>query len=171
MAQSLAQFERRIAMVSKEFDGTAGRERMRRVGKATQGDVDDAVRATLGDLSMSGWTRSRPANITGVSRVVGDGAVFISAGKASGQMRVLQDGRNQGNAGGMAGPGVSADGTTRRTKSGRVAKARTRKAKRWNGRTEGKGTWDKAADLMADRVPGRIAAETHKALARHLTGG
>ncbi len=126
MAQSFAQFERKIAAVQDELSGAAGKARLARVGKLAQGDVDEAVRGTLGDDSMSGWKRGAPIPIKGASRLVGDTEVFVSAGKASGPMRVLQSGRNQGNAGGMAGPGVSADGTTRRNKNGTVRKARAR---------------------------------------------
>lgn len=166
MAQSLADFNRKLELVAKELDGGTGRERMARVGKQTEGDVNDAVRGTLGDQSMSGWTRSNPATIAGASRVIGDGAVFVSAGKASGQMRVLQSGRNQGGFGGPAAPG-----RTTRTRKGGGSYVTARKAKRWNGRTQGKGTWDAAADLMAERVPARVAKEVHRALGKHLREG
>ncbi len=166
MAQSFAEFEVKLQAVLDEFDGTAAAARMARVAKATERDVDEAVRGTLGDLSMSGWRRGAPIDITGISRVRTDSA-FISAGRASGPMRVLQDGRHPG--GGMQGPGVSPDGTTARTKAGKVRKVR--KARRWNGSSPNKDTWTHAAELMQERVPKRIAAEVHAALKRHLNGG
>ena len=169
--QSFAQVARKLELVAAEFDGGNSRQRLTRVGKQLAPEVDAAVRGTLGDQSMSGWSRSGPIEIAGVARVIGDGALFISAGKASGPMRVLQDGRNQGNSGGMAGPGVSADGSTRRTKSGNVVRARARKARRWNGTTRGKGTWDAAAERIADRAPGLVAKEVHKAIGKHVSGG
>jgi hypothetical protein len=171
MAQSFAQFERKIAAVQDELSGAAGKARLARVGKLAQGDVDEAVRGTLGDDSMSGWKRGAPIPIRGASRLVGESEVFVSAGKASGPMRVLEKGRNQGNAGGMAGPGVSADGTTRRNKNGTVRKARARRARRWNGTTAGKGTWSKADALIAARTPARVHAEVRKALSKHLGRG
>ena len=178
MAQSFAQFERKIAAVQDELSGAAGKARLARVGKLAQGDVDEAVRGTLGDDSMSGWKRGAPIPIKGASRLVGDTEVLVSAGKASGPMRVLQSGRNQGNAGGMAGPGVSADGTTRRNKNGTVRKATKRKGyeygkvgRRWNGTTAGKGTWSKADALIAARTPARVHAEVRKALGKHLGRG
>ena len=70
MAQSLADFNRKLELVAKELDGGTGRERMARVGKQTEGDVNDAVRGTLGDQSRSGWTRAKPAEIAGASRVI-----------------------------------------------------------------------------------------------------
>ena len=171
MAQSFAQFERKIAAVQDELSGAAGKARLARVGKLAQGDVDEAVHGTLGDDSMSGWKRGAPIPIKGASRLVGESEVFVSAGKASGPMRVLEKGRNQGNAGGMAGPGVSADGTTRRNKNGTVRKATKRKARRWNGTTAGKGTWSKADALIAARTPARVHAEVRKALGKHLGRG
>ena len=171
MAQSFAQFERKIAAVQDELSGAAGEARRKRIGKLAQGDVDEAVHGTLGDDSMSGWKRGAPIPIKGASQLVGDTEVLVSAGKASGPMRVLQSGRNQGNAGGMAGPGVSADGTTRRNKNGTVRKVRARKARRWNGTTAGKGTWSKADALIAARTPARVHAEVRKALGKHLGRG
>lgn len=171
MAQSFAQFERKIAAVQDELSGAAGEARRKRIGKLAQGDVDEAVHGTLGDDSMSGWKRGAPIPIKGASRLVGDTEVLVSAGKASGPMRVLQSGRNQGNAGGMAGPGVSADGTTRLNKNGTVRKVRARKARRWNGTTAGKGTWSKADALITARTPARVHAEVRKALGKHLGRG
>jgi len=142
-----------------------------RVSASSHRATSTAVRGTLGDDSMSGWKRGAPIPIKGASRLVGDSEVFVSAGKASGPMRVLQSGRNQGNAGGMAGPGVSADGTTRRNKNGTVRKATKRKARRWNGTTAGKGTWSKADALIAARTPARVHAEVRKALGKHLGRG
>lgn len=166
MAQSLAQFERRITAVQDEFTGVAGRARLARVAKASEGDVTEAVRGDLGDTSMSGWRRGAPVQVVGASRVLGDSEAMVSAGRASGVMRVLQAGRNQG---GFAGPAAQGR-TVRRRKNGTLT-VKGGKARRWNGRTQGKGTWDDAAELLADRVPGRIAAETHKAIAKHLRGG
>ena len=133
--QSFAQFERKIEAVQRDIDKLAWAE----VGKALAPDISQAVRGTLGDQSMSGWKRGSPIDINGSFRVTGSNGVFMSAGKASGPMRVLQSGRNQGGGShGMSGPGVSKDGTTRRTKSGGLAKVRARKAKRWNGTTAGR---------------------------------
>lgn len=156
--QSFAQLERKFQQLAKELDGGSMRDRLDRVGKVSHGDIDAAIRGDLGDSSMSGWRRGRPIEITGTHRVVGDSALFFSAGKASAQMRVLQSGRNQGSSG-MAGPGVSADGTTRRTKAGNVVRARARVGRQWNGTTRGKGTWDAAANRLAANVPKRIHKE------------
>ena len=169
MATSLQGFERKLVAVGKEFDGSAGLARLKRVAMDTKGDIDVAVKGDLGDSSMSGWRRGRPVQVKGAFKVEGDVVAMVPT--APGPMRVLQQGRNQGNSGGMAGPGVSSDGSTRRTKSGGVAKVRARKAKRWNGRTDGKDTWTDATAIMVDKVPARYAREVHRAIGKHLTGG
>ena len=172
MAQDFAAFTKKIDGVVKEFDGTAGTQRLKRVAMQTKKDVDEAVRHDLGDQSMSGWRRGNPIDIGGRFDLKSDHEIeMLPSKKAGGPMRVLEQGRNQGNAGGLAGPGISKDGTTKRTKAGKVAKVRARKGHRWNGRTQGKGTWSDAVKLMEQRVPGRVDDEVRKALAKHLGKG
>ena len=137
MAQDFAAFNRKIGGVLSEFDGTAARKRLEAIARATAKDVDEAVRGDLGDTSMSGWRRGAPIQITGVAEVQSDSEILVQAAKAGrGPMRVLEQGRNMGNAGGFSGPGVASDGSTKRTKSGGLRKVRARKAKRWNGHTQ-----------------------------------
>jgi len=169
VATSLAGFERKLVAVGKEFDGSAGLARLKRVAMDTKGDINAAVQGDLGDQSMSGWRRGKPIQVKGAFRV--EGSVVLMVPTAPGPMRALQSGRNQGNSGGMAGPGVSSDGTTQRNTNGTLKKVRARKAKRWNGRTDGKDTWDDATAIMVREVPGRYAREVHKAIGKHLTGG
>lgn len=157
-----------MEQVAREMDGAAARARLARVGKASTGDVESAVRGALGDLSMSGW----PIDVIGGAAVLSDHELAIApVPKARGPMRVLEQGRNQGNAGGMAGPGVTADGTTRRTKSGGVRKTRARQSRQWNGVTQGKGTWSDATATLAREMPARYEAELAADLAKHLRRG
>lgn len=174
MAQDFATFNRKVDGVIKEFDGTAGKQRLQRVALATKKDVDEAVRHDLGDQSMSGWRRGKPIQIAGRFDIISDHEFeVLPAKRASGPMRVLEEGRNAGGgAGGFQGPGVNRKtGGRNFTKSGKVAKQRSKKAKRWNGRTSGKGTWSDAVKLMEQRVPGRVDKEVVKALGRHLGKG
>tara|TARA_R110000868_G_scaffold119845_1_gene317942 strand:+ start:244 stop:762 length:519 start_codon:yes stop_codon:yes gene_type:complete len=172
VAQSFADLDRKLGRVVADLNGEVSRQGLARVGQKVQGEIDQAVSADIGDTSMSGWRRSGPIAITGTSRVISDHAVIVEpVGKAKGPMAVLERGRNQGNAGGMAGPGVSADGTTRRNANGSVRKTRARKAKRWNGTTQGKGTMGDASQAIKDKAPRLIAAEVHRALGKHLSGG
>ena len=161
----------RLDLLAREVSGKAQTDRLKRVGVLSKADINEAVRADLGDLSMSGWRRGNPHEITGRFDPAGDSAIAMTPAKRGrGPMRVLEDGRNQGNAGGMAGPGVSADGTTRRTKSGGVRKVRQRRARRWNGRTQGKGTWTDATQIMERKMPARYEAALVRDIARHIRG-
>ena len=172
MAESFADLQRKLLAVERDLEGRASRSAMARVGRALRPEIDRAVSGTLGDLSMSGWRRSGPIDIVGSHRVLDDATVLIEPVKrAKGPMAVLERGRNQGNASGFSGPGISADGTTRRNANGSIRKVRARKGRRWNGTTQGKGTMGDAARVIADKAPKLIAAEVHKALAKRLTGG
>lgn len=119
-----------------------------------------------GDPKMSGWEPSLDTKVIHFP----DGASLLAPTRSSaGPWTVATLGRNQGNAGGLAGPGVIQSGanagTTARTKSGGVRKVRARKLRRWNGYTDGKGTGDRvhdaataAAQPIAEKW-GRLAAE------------
>jgi hypothetical protein len=162
---------KRIDLLAREMGGKGQQARLKRVGVLSKTDVNQAVRADIGDLSMSGWRRGNPHEITGRFDLEGDSAVVMSPSKRGrGPMRVLEQGRNQGNAGGMAGPGVSADGTTRRTKSGAVRKVRARQARRWNGTTRGKNTWTDATEIMVKKMPARYDAELARDIGKLIRG-
>ena len=172
MAQSFADLDRKLGRVVADLNGEVSRAGLARVGKKVQDAIEHAVSADIGDTSMSGWRRGAPVAVVGTSRAISDHAVIVEPVKpAKDPMAVLERGRNQGNAGGMAGPGVSADGSTRRNKNGSVRRARTRKAKRWNGYTQGKGTMGDASQAIKDKAPRLVAGEVHKALGKHLRGG
>jgi len=172
VAQSFADLNRKLDGVTRDLSGEVSRGGLARVGKAVQVEIERAVAADIGDTSMSGWRRSGPIAITGTSRAISDHEVIVEPVKrAKGPMAVLERGRNQGNASGFSGPGISADGSTRRNANGSVRKARRRKARRWNGYTAGKNTMSEASQAIKDKAPPLIAAEVHKALAKRLTGG
>jgi hypothetical protein len=179
MAQSLGAFAKKIERVGDELNGEAARKRLTRVAVETKKDVDEAVKGDLGDTSMSGWRRGKPFDIKGRFDIKSDAEFEVNpVPRGRGPMRVLEQGRNQGGAGGFHGPGVAQRdgknvlaGETARNKNGKLRKVRTFKAKRWNGRTQGKGTWSDAVGLMQDRVPARIATQFHKDLLKILGKG
>ena len=175
MAQDFATFNRKVDGVIKEFDGTNGKKRLTRVAMDTKKDVDEAVANEIGgDQAMRGWTRKKPIKIAGRFDLMSDHAFEVKPSKrGAGPMRVLEEGRNaSGGAGGFQGPGVNRKtGGRNFTKSGKVAKQRSSKGKRWNGRTSGKGTWSDAVKLMSERVPRRVEKEVSAALRRHLGKG
>lgn len=161
----------RVDLLAREMGGQAQQARLRKVGALSKADINEAVRADLGDMSMSGWRRGNPHEIVGRFQLQGDSAVVMSpVGKAIGPMRVLEQGRNQGNASGFTGPGIGSDGTTARTKSGRVRKVRARRGRRWNGTTRGKGTWTDATKIMSEKMPARYEHALVVDMAKFLRG-
>lgn len=136
--------------------------------------VQQAVRSDLGKLSMSGWPDKGEASAFAV--VLGGkratefgtartgGVMIIRDRRSAGLVRVLDRGRNMGQAsrrgvvGGLAqGPGVNtATGMTARTKSGNVRKVTARPGKRWNGYTPAEHTWADALKLMRAAAPGAM---------------
>ena len=161
----------RMDLLAREMGGQAQQARLKRVGVLSKADINEAVRADLGDMSMSGWRRGNPHEIVGRFDLQGDSAVAMTPSpKGRGPMRVLESGRNQGNAGGVSGPGISADGTTRRTKSGAVRKVRARRGRRWNGTTRGKGTWTDATKIMEAKMPARYEHALVADMAKLLKG-
>ncbi len=136
---SFAAFERELARFGRELE----REEKRRItGEQAQAMQRIATRVASqdlgGDPKFSGWAPPLDTQL----KHLRDGATLLTPTKTSaGPWTVAEIGRNQGNAGGFAGPGVSATtGRTARNKDGSLRKVRARKAKRWNGYTAGKGT-------------------------------
>lgn len=163
--QSLGQLAHKVELVAKELDGGNMRQRLGRVGEQSEGDIDAAVRGTLGDQSMSGWKRGDPVQIVGTHKVLSDIELYIGPGRATGLMRVLQDGR-----GAYAAGDRRSTGSYTSKKTG-VTRQKSRKVKRTTGATRGKGTWDDAANTLAAKVPARVAKEVNRALGKHLRGG
>ena len=162
---------RRLDAMARDLSAKGMESRLARVGRELAPLIDRAVAGDIGDQSMSGWRRRKPIEVVGTSSVR-DGLLSVEPVKAAkGPMRVLESGRNQGNASGFAGPGVNRlTGETARTKSGAVRKVRARKAKRWNGYTTGKGTWSEAAEAIIAKAPGAINDEKVAVMARHFRG-
>ena len=156
MADGFGDLARRYERVVGELNGKGGRRRLGQVGMRAKPEIAHAVRGDIGDLSMSGWRRGAEVEITGRFDVVSDTAVVMSPEKrARGGMRVLQSGRNHGDASGFQGPGVNrSTGETQRTKSGGVRKVRARQGRRWNGVTDGKETWTHAEERLSKVMSG-----------------
>ncbi len=168
----LAAFAAKMERVADDLTGQTSRAQMARIGAKLESTIPAAFSADWGDDSYSGWRRNAEIHVLGSHKVLSDHAVKVEPVKdAKGVMAVAERGRNIGNSGGMAGPGVSADGSTRRNKNGSLRKVRARKAKRWNGYTEGRGTMGDASRVIAAKAPDLIAGELRKALRKHLRGG
>lgn len=149
-----AALERKVELLAKEFSGTAGKRRLNAVAAETKKDVDEAVKADLGDQSMSGWRRSKPINLKGRYDLIDDHSFRVTP-NVSGPMVVLEEGRNRGKSGPVQ----------RRNKRGRLMRA-----KRWNGHTQPKHTWSEATALMQRRVAERVDRQVVKAISNYFRG-
>jgi hypothetical protein len=135
--QSVAEFKRAIDKMEADL-----KERQRATGLAmaekAKAEGYRAAAADLGgDPKFSGWKPWLELKVKSDK----DGAVLMPTRSSAGPWTVAERGRNQGNASGFSGPGINVrTGLTSRTKSGGIRAQRSRKAKRWNGYTQGKGT-------------------------------
>jgi hypothetical protein len=164
--QGFGAFAKKIERVTDELNGSAAKARLEKVALQTKADVGEAVRGDLGDLSMSGWRRGKPFDITGRYKIKSDIEFEITPqDKGYGPMRVLEQGRQAYSAGDKR-----RKGTYKSKKTGLVTE-RFRTVKRNVGATRGKGTWSDAVGLMQDRVPARIAKQFHKDLSKILGKG
>jgi len=138
----------RLTMLQREMTGQAARDRLTKVGMAVKGEVADAVRADIGDTSMSGWPRKGPVEITGRFEVLSATELSVQpVGKALGPMRVLESGRQAYQAGDRR-----RSGSYRSKKTGDV-RQKSRTVSRNTGATKGKGTWSDAVDRLVRRIP------------------
>jgi hypothetical protein len=169
----LAAFARKMDAVQRDLTGQTSRSQMARVGKKLEPEIDRAVRGDLGDTSMSGWRRKKAIEIVGSSKVLSDHAVIVQpTPESKGPMAVLERGRNiTSGLGAMQGPGVSADGSTKRNKNGALRKVRARKARRWNGYTDPKYTMSAASQAIKVKAPALVEGELVRALSKHLRRG
>ena len=130
-------FGREVAAWQREVEGATKRRITKDQADKAQAIFEAAAKPELGgDLKFSGWA---PTLDTQVKKGRDDSHLLIPTRSGAGPITVLFQGRNQGNAGGFAGPGINRrTGTTSRTKSGGLRKVRAVKARRWNGTTRGK---------------------------------
>jgi hypothetical protein len=162
MADTFASIAAKLDKLANGLRGPELRKVMERAGKAAQKTAERAASADLGgDPKFSGWKPTLDTKIVHV----GEGKVLIQpTARSAGPWTVAEQGRNQGNAGGFAGPGVNRrTGATSRTKSGKLRKVR-QSSRRWNGRTAGKGTASEATAAMARETPRIIEDGVQRAI-------
>lgn len=169
--ESLAQFGRELEALGKDLNTSEKRDITREMGERAQTLARQAAAADLGgDDAFSGWRRNSLVNLTTEVRSLPDGAALLKpTHRSAGPWTVAELGRNQGNAGGFAGPGINrTTGVTARTRSGAVRKVRAFQAKRWNGTTRGKGTASDAAALMERELPKIAERGVRRAIRRRF---
>lgn len=148
---TFASFANRIDKFVHGLSGSEMKSVMTKIGVEAKSDALQAASADLGgDPKFSGWA---PVLETRFDHI-GDGRIsFHPTARSAGPWTVAEFGRNAGAGPPMRGP--------RLTKTGRVSKAR---AKRWNGRTQGKGTASAALAKIESETPKRFEAELKKAI-------
>jgi len=160
----VSDFDRLALKLSKLRADLDGPQLLRDAAKDLVPLVGAAVRADLGDLSMSHWRRSNPIEIVGMVDELATGGVEIApARKARGPMRVLESGRKAYAAGDRR-----VSGTRVRQRDG-VVVAKTRRVKRTTGAAGGRGTWSDADEMIRERAPAALNAQKVAALGRYFT--
>lgn len=145
-----------LAALERDLSGPEKLRITRLQGKEAQKIADQAANASIGG-GFSGWHRDAEIRLATRLFKIAEGHVLAPTRSGAGPWTVAEQGRNQGNAGGFAGPGINrATGITSRTKSGGVRRVRGRQSRRWNGVTQGKRTATIATARMARELP-RIA--------------
>lgn len=86
----LADLERRVTKLADELDGGARQRVLKTVEPVMLQAVEGAVRADIGDLSMSGWG----IPVVGAVKVSDGRAIATPAPGSGGPATVLQRGRN-----------------------------------------------------------------------------
>jgi hypothetical protein len=155
--------------VAKNLDASQRRKITREMAEEGQRIADRAATRDLGsDRAFSGWDRGRPIPLDTHLKAGRNESTLILP-KFPGGWTVAEQGRNQGNARGFAGPGINVrTGLTARTKSGALRKVRVRKSGRWNGVTSPKHTASDAVRVMERDLP-KIAERQYRAvLVKHF---
>ena len=141
------------------------------MGKSQANSFSGAA-ALGGDFKFSGWPKPGQLAVRYTLPSSKPGLVVIHrTPRSAGPWRVAEEGRNQGDASGFSGPGISVKtGVTARTKAGGVRKVRARKGRAWNGKTDGHGSWTAFENQVLPRVYPLVAKELRAALGRAVIG-
>jgi hypothetical protein len=140
--ESLAAFGRELAGLEGDLTGPEKIKITRLMGKESEQIAANSARRSLGtDRAFSGWNRGAPIPLDTRLRNVRDFNTLMTP-KFAGGWTVAEFGRNS-----AAGPRLTGP---RLTRTGRVSRKR---AKRFNGRTAGKGTATQAVTEMERRLP------------------
>jgi hypothetical protein len=164
---SLKAYGAAIDQMAKEIEQETKTRVALEMAQKAQSIAQAEASADIGG-SFSGWKRGNPIELVTQIKKTKTGYAVIPTKASAGPWTVADRGRNQGNAGGFAGPGISKKGTTSRTKSGGVRKVKAFKAKRWNGTTSGFHTADRALDRMDSELPKIAEREVRQIEARHF---
>lgn len=134
-------FQHRVDQFVNGISGADLKQVMTGVGVAAKGDALSAASSDLGgDPAFSGWSGALDTRFDHV----GTGRIsFHPSKRSAGKWTVAEFGRHS-----AAGPPGG------------------KRSRRWNGRTQGKGTATKALAAINQATPDRIEAEVKKAIAK-----
>lgn len=143
------------------------------LSRAAEAAANRIAAQTLGaDRKHTGW--GVPLDVQTKRLRNKDGIVLFPTRSSAGPWTEVQRGRNQGDVGVFAGPGVVRTGknagTTLRTKAGNVRKVRSFKARRWNGTTQGRGAADRAVAEIDKAVMPIVERSVIALTKKHLGG-
>lgn len=162
MADDLAALGHKLDKLQRVIVGDP--KQLKRVGELSQADVEAAVHADIGDLSLSRWFGGN-VEIRGWSEVRSGHEVEVGpVPKARGEMTVLSDGRKEHAAGDRR-----QSGTYVSKKTGEV-RFKSRKVKRTTKASAGRGTWERAKSAITASAPSRVAQALHEGIANALEG-
>lgn len=163
MADTFASFAAKVERFQKELTDDATSHA---IGKMAKEAAKSAASGDLGgDDRFSGWA-AKPLDTR--YDIVAPGRIsFHPSRRSAGPWTVAQQGRNQGNASGFAGPSINrSTGLTSLTQSGAVRRSRGARSRKWNGVTKGKGTADKALAEIDKQVPRIVDQRIGRAIAK-----
>lgn len=165
LGEAMGKFYADLDKVGRDLTGPEKRKITRQMARAAQPIARRAARADLGgDGAFSGWVRGKPIPLDTKIRNGRDNATLLTPTRESaGPWTVAEKGRNSagGFRGLFQGPGANLKtGATMFNADGsvKVTRRRTRKARRNNGRTDGKETASDAIAAMERELP-KIAAK------------
>ena len=148
---TFASFAKRLDGFANGLSGPQLKAIATKIGTEAKKDATAAASADLGgDPKFSGWAPTLDTRFDHV----GPGVIsFHPSKRGAGPWTVAEFGRNSTAGPRMTGP--------RLTKKGRVS---TAKQKKWNGRTQGKGTATSALAVIKDETPHRVENLVQKAM-------
>lgn len=167
--KSFAEFGQAIERMQKDIERDT-KLYARAMAERAQTIAHDEATADLGgDAAFSGWRRGAPIGLATQLKTIQTGVAMIPTRSSAGPWTTANQGRNQGNASGFAGPGINhRTGVTARTKSGGLRKVRAVKAKRWNGTTDPKHTADRAVSRMERELTPLAEKAVRVTMVRHF---
>lgn len=165
--KSFGEFGAELDKVVATMEREARQRITRPMGERAKKIADEEIAKDLGsDHKFTHWA---PVAETQLKDGSNGSTILIPTRSGAGVITVANQGRHQGNASGVMGPGINhRTGITSRTKSGGLRKVRAFKSKRWNGTTKGMHTADRAVARMEKELPKIAEDGVRTILQRHF---